>query len=50
VKYVLPTVWVQFTGLPLSPTGLPDHVGVDSILGFTKDADMRFDMTRIDVC
>jgi hypothetical protein len=53
VKYVLPKVWVQFTGLP---PHLHDYLviwAVGSILGVTKDVDMvftrRFDISRIQV-
>jgi hypothetical protein len=53
VKYVLPKVWVQFTGLP---PHLHDYLviwTVGSILGVTKDVDMvftrRFDISRMQV-
>jgi hypothetical protein len=42
VKYILPKVWIQFTGLPLH---LRDYLviwTVGSILGVTKDVDMSF--------
>lgn len=53
VKYVLPTVWVQFTGLPLHLRDYQIMWAVGSILGVTRDADMmftrRFDIARIQV-
>jgi hypothetical protein len=53
VKYVLPTVWVQFTGLPPHLRDYQVMWAVGSILGVTEDADMvftrRFDIARIPV-
>jgi hypothetical protein len=49
VHYVLPKVWVQFTGLPPQ---LRDYLiiwAVGSILGVTKEVDMVF-MRRFDIC
>jgi hypothetical protein len=48
VHYVLPKVWVQFTGLP---PHLRDYLiiwAVGSILGVSKEVDMVF--TRFDIC
>jgi hypothetical protein len=48
IKYVLPKVWVQFTGLPPS---LCDYLiiwVVGSILRVTKDADILF-MIRFEI-
>jgi hypothetical protein len=53
VKYVLPKVWAQFTGLP---PHLCDYLviwAIGSILGVTKDVDMvftqRFDISHVEV-
>jgi hypothetical protein len=49
VKFVLPTVWVQFTGLP---SHLRDYLvtwAVGTILGVTKDVDMVF-TREFDIC
>jgi hypothetical protein len=42
VKYVMPKVWVQFTGLPEELRDFPVIWAVGSILGVSKEVDMIF--------
>lgn len=42
VKYVMPKVWVQFTGLPIELREFEVIWAVGSILGVTKEVDMKF--------
>jgi hypothetical protein len=53
VKYILPKVWVQFTGLLLHLKGYLIIWAVGSILGVTKEVDMVFtrcfDISRMQV-
>jgi hypothetical protein len=49
VCYVLPKVWVQFTGLPSHLQGYLIIWAVGAILRVMKDVDMVF-MRRFDIC
>lgn len=53
VKYVMPRVWVQFTGLPLELGEFEVIWAVGSILGVSKKVDMKFtrkfDRSRLQV-
>jgi hypothetical protein len=51
VKYILPKVWIQFSGLPLHLRNYLTIWAVGSILGVTKEVDMvftrHFDISRL---
>jgi hypothetical protein len=49
IRYVLPKVWVQFTGLPAHLRDYSIIWAVGAILGVTKDVDMVF-TRRFDIC
>jgi hypothetical protein len=49
VKFVLPKVWIQFTGLPAHLRDFLIIWAVGAIMGVTKDVDMEFTWQQYDI-